>query len=100
MSPELPTFSEIMRNWTWKPIPDCPGRYKLLSSDRRLPVSAIIGDMVPIEEYRVRAARDVVLVAELADGGVISYRRSDGTYLHTLNTAADFVRKLRQLGIR
>jgi hypothetical protein len=39
-------------------------------------------------------------VAALRDGGgLISYARGDGSYLHTLNTPDGFARKLRQLGI-
>jgi hypothetical protein len=52
-------------------------------------------------EFRVRNARDVVVVTPfVAGGGLISYRRADGTYLHTLNTSDGFVRKLVQLGIQ
>jgi len=50
-------------------------------------------------EYRVEAAKDAVLVVELDDGGLISYRRADGSFLHTLNTTEGFRRKLTQLGI-
>jgi hypothetical protein len=45
------------------------------------------------------AAKDPVIVTALDDGGLISYRKADGTYLHTLNTREGFERKLRQLGI-
>ena len=50
-------------------------------------------------EYRVEAAKDAVLVVELDDGGLISYHRADGSFLHTLNTTEGFRRKLTQLGI-
>jgi hypothetical protein len=43
--------------------------------------------------------RDEVVVARRGEGGVISYVRTDGTILHTLNTADGFSRKVRQLGI-
>ena len=39
------------------------------------------------------------VVATLEEGGLISYRKSDGRFLHTLNTTAGFRRKLEQLGI-
>jgi hypothetical protein len=54
---------------------------------------------VAIEEHRVAGARDPVLVARFAEGGLISYRRADGTYVHTLNTRDGLERKLAQLGI-
>lgn len=49
--------------------------------------------------YRLRAARDPVLVVELEAGGLISYLRKDWTLMHTLNASEGFCRKLRQLGI-
>jgi len=52
-----------------------------------------------IAAFKVSAAKDTVLVARIHGGGLISYRRADGTYLHTLNTVAGFERKLRDLGI-
>jgi len=47
----------------------------------------------------VEKARDTVLVAPLDRGGVISYQRADGSFVHTLNTPEGFARKLAQLGI-
>jgi hypothetical protein len=61
-------------------------------------VSALIPD-TPATIYRVRTARDPVLVVEFQDGGLISYLREDGTLMHTLNTSESFHRKLRQLGV-
>ena len=56
-------------------------------------------DCAPME-FLVKAAKDSVLVLPLEGGGLITYRRLDGTYLHTLNDEAGFQRKLEQLGIR
>jgi len=39
------------------------------------------------------------VVSDLGKGGLISYKRADGTYLHTLNTAEGLERKLASLGI-
>jgi hypothetical protein len=50
-------------------------------------------------EHRVPGARDPVIVARFEDGGLISYLRADGTYVHTLNTCEGLERKLAQLGI-
>jgi hypothetical protein len=38
-----------------------------------------------------------VVIVQLADGGLISYRKPDGRYLHTLATPEAFERKLGQL---
>jgi len=64
-----------------------------------LAMETILGPEIEIRTYRTTAAKDTVLVARLRDGGMISYKREDGTFLHTLNTADGFTRKLCQLGI-
>jgi hypothetical protein len=51
-------------------------------------------------EHASVSARDPVIVTPLDDGGLISYRKPDGMFLHTLNTREGLERKLRQLGIR
>ena len=51
-------------------------------------------------EHRCDTAKDPVIVTPFEDGGLISYRKADGMFLHTLNTREGFERKLRQLGIR
>jgi hypothetical protein len=65
-----------------------------------LPVQALVGSGDVVFEFCVETAPDKVLVVELVDGGVITYERTDGTYVHTLNDPEGFSRKLRQLGIR
>jgi|SoiMethySBSTD1v2_1073268.scaffolds.fasta_scaffold18911_4 hypothetical protein len=92
------TFASLWASWHWRPIRNCRGRYCLVTSNSRLPVSALIPD-TPATIYCVRAARDPVLVVELEGGGLISYLRKDGTLMHTLNTSEGFRRKLSQLGI-
>jgi hypothetical protein len=54
---------------------------------------------VPVTEHLVAVAKDPVMVAPLSDGGLISYRKPDGAYIHTLNSREGFERKLQQLGI-
>jgi hypothetical protein len=94
------TFAELLKRLDWTPIRHCPGRYVLRrGAESELSVEELIGDTFEVSAYRVSAARDVVLVAALDAGGVISYRREDGSLLHTLNTPEGFERKLRQLGI-
>jgi hypothetical protein len=96
----LPDFDDLMRSWVWRPIASCPGRFTLVTDQRRLPVPALVGSGAEIAVHRSPAARDEVLVVGLRDGGgLISYRRSDGRLLHTLNTPEGFARKLAQLGV-
>jgi hypothetical protein len=94
------TFDQLMRQWGFQPIRHCPGRYVLSSTRYSGPPQDLAGGGVAVFEFRVETARDLVLVTPLPEGaGLISYRRADGTFLHTLNTASGFQRKLRQLGI-
>ncbi|MEK6299342.1 MAG: hypothetical protein AABO41_01355 [Acidobacteriota bacterium] len=93
------SFEELYRAGDWEPIRNCPGRYALRGVDRYLNVEAIAGQGIQVSEHQSNAAKDTVLVALLAGGGVISYRRADGSFLHTLNDEEGFERKLKQLGI-
>ena len=89
----------VSARFTWRAIPNCPGRMVLASGPTDITLRDVVGPNVAIEEFRVPAARDAVLVARLDAGGLISYRRADGSYIHTLNSADGFARKLAQLGI-
>ncbi len=93
------TFDELMRRRTWVPIPNCPGRSILAGGPHALPPEELLESHSPLPTFDVATARDTVVLGHLEDGGVISYRRPDGSYVHTLNTAEGFARKLRQLGI-
>jgi hypothetical protein len=93
------TFDKLMKTRKWIPIRNCPGRYKLVGDDRHLSPREILGPNARIYSFQVEKARDVVLVAPFDDGGIISYQRADGSFVHTLNTSEGFARKLSQLGI-
>ena len=92
-------FDELKGKWNWKPILSCPGRYILPGGDRMLSPEDLLGHEPQLSEFRVDKARDTVVIAKLGDGGLISYKKIDGTYLHTLNSVTGFERKLLQLGI-
>ncbi len=93
------TFDELMITWNWKPIRNCPGRFLLVNVRPDLPPEAVVGPAAALLQFHVEAAPDIVVVARLDEGGLISYKRADGTYLHTLNNAEGFARKTLQLGI-
>ena len=92
------TFAELMKARDWRPIRNCPGRF-ILHGTSDLRVQDILGDEIEANEFKVDGAKDAVLVVELEDGGLISYRRDNGSFLNTLNTPEGFRRKLAQLGI-
>ena len=94
------SFDDLMRARKWKPIRNCPGRFRLVDAPRQLSLEEILGIGAQIREFQSDGAKDKVLVAALDRGGMISYKRTDGTFLHTLNTEEGFERKLQQLGIK
>ena len=96
---KVATFDQLWRDQSWQQITNCPGRYRLTGRESNLGPVELIGEMTDVREYDLSICPDAVLVAELKDGGLISYRRSNETYVHTLNTPEGFVRKLKQLGI-
>jgi hypothetical protein len=94
------TFSVLFDRWAWRPIWNCPGRYALASGPVATPPEQIVLGATGGSEQVCDTAKDPVIVTPFEDGGLISYRRSNGMFLHTLNTREGFERKLRQLGIR
>jgi hypothetical protein len=94
-----PSFDQLSAAWPWRPIPGCPGRFVLRGQQRDLPPEALVGAGAAVARFRVAAARDPVLVLAIKGGGLISYARPDGSFVHTLNTEEGLRRKLEQLGI-
>jgi len=93
------TFDTVMEHGNWVPIKNCPGRYSLHRVSPTYSINDLLGAEVTFQKAHSINAKDTVWIARLEDGGVISYARSDGTWLHTLNTAEGFARKLKQLEI-
>ncbi|MGH9823467.1 MAG: hypothetical protein ACREDR_09475, partial [Blastocatellia bacterium] len=92
-------FQVLLNSFTWKPIRGCPGRYVLNTRGALLTPSELISGTHEVTVHSPAAARDQVFIAKIEDGGLISYGRTDGTFVHTLNTAEGFQRKLAGLGI-
>ena len=93
------TFDDLASKLELRPIRNCPGRFVIRTPSAEISQRELLGPQVEIHTFTVAAARDTVLVSCLGEGGLISYRRADGTYLHTLNTAEGFERKLLDMGI-
>ena len=92
------TFDALKARWSWTPLHNCPGRYKLVNVRPDLP-GEVLGADADLSEHTVKTAPDRVIVVRIDRGGLISYKRPDGTYLHTLNDPDGFARKLHELGI-
>ena len=95
----IPTFDRLWRDQNWSQIANCPGRFRLEDGLSDVAPAGLIGADVETRRHEVSSCRDAVLVTQLDGGGLISYARPNGTYVHTLNTEEGFMRKLRQLGI-
>lgn len=92
-------FETLFAARKWMSIAGCPGRYKLSDGATGESPEAVVPGAAA-HEFSVAGARDIVVVIPIADGGLISYRRHNGTFVHTLNTKEGFERKLTQLGIQ
>lgn len=57
----------------------------------------MVGSGVEIQSYERSPEKDNVHVAEIEDGGLISYEKDNGLFIHTLNDSEGFRRKLRDL---
>lgn len=89
--------AELVHDWDGRPIPGCPGRWVLRAAARLSPEA--LSRTTPRLRARTAGARDEVIITVLADGGLISYAKPDGTFVHTANDRDGFARKLAALGI-
>jgi hypothetical protein len=96
---DIPDFNTILSRYSWKPIHGCPGRYVSGSGMSHLTVFDLVGRHVTVSRLILTKAEDPVHVTALRDGGIISYEKDDGSFVHTLNTTSGFRRKLKELGI-
>lgn len=94
------TFADMKARYNWKAIAICPGRFILQDVDASFSLKDLLGPTIKARELKVDNARDTVLLVQFREGGgIISYRRPDGSYLHTLNTADGLQKKLVELEI-
>jgi hypothetical protein len=93
------TFNDVLKMGLWVPIKNCLGRFALHDVSPTFSLSDLLGPDVAVQQAHSQKAKDIVWIARLEDGGVISYARSDGSWLHTLNTEEGLERKLKQLEI-
>lgn len=95
---DLTTFEKVFGGGNWKPIRNCPGRFVMIGGRSDLPIEKIVESKNPVIEFSTEIIPDKVLTLEFEDGGgIISYAKDDGKFIHTLNTQEGFKRKLDQL---
>lgn len=90
-------FDQIFSAYLWKPIVRCPGRW--VFAEVGVEVSDIVGARVSVAPVTSVSARDAIVHIPVEGGGIISYQRSDGSYVHTLCTQCAYLRKLAMLGL-
>eukprot|EP00123_Amoebidium_parasiticum_P001836 comp13033_c0_seq1/m.8302 comp13033_c0_seq1/g.8302 ORF comp13033_c0_seq1/g.8302 comp13033_c0_seq1/m.8302 type:complete len:122 (-) comp13033_c0_seq1:341-706(-) len=88
----------------WREIKGCPGRYVTSDQKARLTSPDALLKEVGIEAVTQTCTpnpqRDTVVVARFeGGGGLLTYVKGQGVYVHTLNTASGMERKLEALGI-
>ena len=91
--------AELLREWKWEEMSGSPGRFQFAGPGTPPTVEELLGPHAEVREVPSAMSRDAIVLAEFEDGGLISYKRGDGTWVHTLNTPARFRRKLWELGI-
>lgn len=91
------TIEDIFSKYQCRPIPGCPGRW-IIRDSQHLTIREICGENVKSEEFVSKAVPDPVIICKFGDGGIISYRKPDGTIVHTLNNKEGFERKCGELG--
>jgi hypothetical protein len=95
----MKSFDDLFLVHLWTPIRGCPGRFVLRGGPCRISPQEMIGNVPTLREYRSIKATDTIIAGRIEGGGLISYRKNDGRYIHTLNDIDGFERKLSQLGI-
>ncbi len=93
-------FETIKRNFAWKAIHDCPGRYTFKKVNGNYSLQELLGTGIKFRRFDISKAKDPIYVVKLEDGGVISFLKADGRFVHTLNNEEGFKRKLTDLGIK
>ena len=90
---------------SWRPVAKCDGRYVCADHDWRLrdpeAVLAAAGCEAASAVLRIeRADADAVVLVRLrGGGGLLSFVKDDGCFVHTLNTESGLCRKAIALGI-
>ena len=90
-------FETLLAGLEWAAIPNCPGRYVLRTDRAAIPPARLVGGNATMRACQSPHAADPIELVLLEDGAVLSYRKPDGRYVHTLNTPEGLVRKLAQL---
>lgn len=98
-------FSILFQKFSWKEIPNCPGRFLLCKDDnirvRFVTPIDFLDQKVNVRVFSSNVCRDKVHIGRFNDfegGGLLSYQKDDG-FVHSLNTNTGLKRKMDHLGL-
>lgn len=92
-------FNTLKSKYIWKEIYGCPGRFILKNTDKKISIEKLLNENVKVNSLKSENAPDEVLIVRFKDGGLISYKKSDNTFIHTLNNEEGFKKKVQMLKI-
>jgi hypothetical protein len=98
-NPRVQTFAAVYEAYAWRPMPHCPGRFLRAHPRVDRTLDAWLTAHPRARRHVTPRAPDPVWVLPLDGGGLVSYEKPDGTFLHTLGDADGFERKLDTLGL-
>ncbi|UJR32425.1 hypothetical protein I4U23_019887 [Adineta vaga] len=98
------SFDKLFKLYSWKEIKNCPGRYLLNKEDNQrlhtvLP-NEFLNNQTSIHIFTSEMCPDRIHIGKFINGGLLSYEKSDGTYVHTLNNSSGLTRKMNHLNIQ
>lgn len=103
MDEETITFAKLFQLYSWKEIAHCPGRYVLRKKDNErlkfITPKDLLNHQIPIDVFNSEMCHDQIQIGRFVDGGLLSYEKSDGTFVHTLNNPEGLKRKINHLRI-
>ncbi|MBN2531640.1 MAG: hypothetical protein JXB88_02045 [Spirochaetales bacterium] len=91
-------FDTLFAAYKWKPIYGCTGRF-ILREKNQYTIAELTQGRVDIKTFSTDRAQDMVCIVIFDNGGIISYKKDDGSYVHTLNNKDGFIRKLKMLDL-
>ena len=103
MEEETISFAKLFHLYAWKEIANCPGRYVLRKKDNEqlklVSPNELLNKQIPIDIFNSEMCPDQIHIGRFVDGGLLSYAKSDGTFVHTLNNPEGLNRKINHLRI-
>jgi hypothetical protein len=97
-------LQKLWEIWKWSEIKNCPGRYVTKSNPQATEISPTVllhslDINCSLNEYLIEG-KDLIAISHFdGGGGLLTYLKSDGRFVHTLNTESGLLRKMKALGL-